>query len=91
MPDDTYTFPPVDVPPIQPGVWTEVAVGPIELLITSTDNFHFRWSAEQPTDPHGHFRRANEDAVCPVYSGQSLWVMNPHQTFRLAVTQGTLI
>lgn len=67
------------------GVWTNVVDGPIEALITGTDNFQFAYAAEQPDLP-GHFQQARQNLVARPNTGQALWAYNALRGFELTIT-----
>lgn len=75
--------------PVAAGVWTSVIFGPVEALITATDNFHFA-STETGSPPLadvvGHFRLANDDLVVQLNADEQLWARNPLRPFKLTCT-----
>lgn len=69
------------------GVWTLVASGPAEALITGSDNFEYAWAASPPAVGFfGHKRFAGVDLVAPIFEGENLYVYNALRPFTLART-----
>lgn len=88
MPDDSYTFP--EDGRIPAGVWTMVALGPREVLVTGDDNVDYRFSETEPVADFGYFRRKGEDFVAVLQADQGLWAYNQLRSFRLCVTEAAL-